>query len=87
VHDLGRFNRSTLSVPTLLSAPAGKIILQGQLADLRVQLLQVNRRRGRRLGIEHVGRLIQQLVLPIPLFKIPAPPLFLVPIQEQSGDR
>jgi hypothetical protein len=86
VHDLGRFNRSTLSVPTLLSAPARKIILQGQLADLRVQLLLVNRRRGRRLGIEHVGRWVQQLVLPMPL-KIPAPPLFLVLIQEQSGDR
>ena len=42
-----------------------KIILQGELADLGVQLLQVHRRWRCRFGAEHAGRALEQLVLPI----------------------
>ena len=36
-----------------------------ELAELGVQLLQVNRRRRSRLGTEHAGCAFEQLVLPV----------------------
>jgi hypothetical protein len=60
------------SIQSLCARQAGlveracqKIILQRELADLGVQVPQVQRRRSGRFGPKHAGCAIEQLVLPV----------------------